>query len=68
MQQSDHRYHFNEAYREEMARDPNRVIQDLKMTLEMVRGSRELNADVRNQLIGVLQAALHAAGRYDACV
>ncbi|NQU24828.1 MAG: VWA domain-containing protein [Candidatus Nealsonbacteria bacterium] len=49
--------------RRKMASDPDVVIGNLKVTLQMVRQSRDVTADVRNQLIGVLQAALNAAGR-----
>jgi len=49
--------------RKEMAVSPESVIQGLKLKLEMVRGVDELDPDVRDQLVGQIEAALRLANQ-----
>ena len=46
-----------------MGTDPDRATQQLKLTLEKVRQTAELNPDVRDQVVDVLQTALREAAR-----
>ena len=46
-----------------MSSDPDLALQQLKLTLEKVRQTAELNPDVRDQLANVLQSALREAAR-----
>ncbi len=46
-----------------MSADPDLALQQLKLTLEKVRQTAELNPDVRDQLVNVLQTALREAAR-----
>ena len=49
--------------RRQMATDPEGATQNLKLTLERVRQVPELSPDVREQLVGVIEAALREANR-----
>ncbi len=60
--QAEARNAINQA-RGQMGEDPEGAIQQLKLQLERVRQTPELNPDVRNQLVGVIQAALREASR-----
>jgi hypothetical protein len=53
---------INQA-RGKMSTDPQSAIQDLKLQLEKVRQSPELEPDVRDQLCDQIQAALRAASQ-----
>ncbi|NQU20353.1 MAG: VWA domain-containing protein, partial [Candidatus Nealsonbacteria bacterium] len=46
-----------------MGTDPERAMQDLKITLEGVKRATDLNPDIRDQLSGVIQAAIQESGR-----
>ncbi|MFZ5833525.1 MAG: hypothetical protein ACOY3P_25850, partial [Planctomycetota bacterium] len=60
--QSDVQNTVDEA-RRQMSTDPEAAIQNLKLVLERVQQAPELTADVRSQLVGVLEAALQEAAR-----
>ena len=47
--------------RGQMGTDPEAAMQNLKLTLEMVRQTPDLKPEVRDQLVDVIQAALRAA-------
>ncbi len=46
-----------------MSTEPDAATQELKLTLEKVRQTAELNPDVRDQLVDVLQSALRQAAK-----